>query len=157
MVRHGQVARAGLVIVVTLVILSLIVYITLGTQWGFETYLFPYVIAASTLPLIATLITRRYRLVVPSLLLMGGVTVFFWGITPVACRQPATDAWGFAYDLQQNLIRFGPKRGGQLACQAEPSLLGVIPGWALTSLGALQLLDGTTSWEWLPLNLHALS
>ncbi|MFC6952771.1 hypothetical protein [Halorubellus litoreus] len=144
-----------LVAATTALLLASLVAVTFGTRWGHEVYLFPYAIGASTLPVVAALATRRYRLVLPTLLVPVGVLAFVGGVVwnGASCLQGASDGWYFRYDPVRNVIRYGGSVG---TCRAEPNAPLVLLGYALATLGGLQTLDGVTARRWSPLDSSAL-
>jgi len=144
-----------LVAATTALLLSLLVYLTFGTRWGNEVYLFPYAVGASVLPLAAALATGRYRLVGPTVVLPVGVLTFVGGVTwgGTACLQEAGREWYFTYDLARNVIRYGGSVG---TCRAEPNAPVVLLGYALATVGTLQSLDAVTPRAWSPLDRSAL-
>jgi hypothetical protein len=150
-----QLGAVALVAGVTGLVLSLLVALTFGTRWGFETYLFPYAVGAAALPLVGALATRRYRLVLPFALLPAGVLTFVAGVTwsGAYCLQGGAGDWYLAYDPARNVIRFGGSAG---ACNAEPNPPVVGLGYALTTLGGLQSVDAVTARAWSPLDLSVL-
>lgn len=157
MVDRRSLFGASLVAVLTALLLPLVVYLTLGTQWGHEIYLFPYAIGVSALPLVGALLTGRFRLAVTSLLLSGGVFVFIGGVLSNGawCFQEAGSgsSWYFAYDLSRNVIRYGGPIG---TCRAEPNTPLVAFGYLLATIGSIQLLNYLTSPEWVSVDLYSL-
>lgn len=149
--RYAAAARSLLVSSAVALLLLGLVYLTLGTRWGFEKYVFRYVIVLSFLPLVFSLVTRRYRFIVPSLLVSVGVVAFVGGIlwNGLFCLEGGTDSWQLVYQWQRNVILFDEARGGQLACQAEPNRLVTMVGYMLTTAGILWWLDLATESNWL--------
>ena len=151
---HRQLVGSAVVAAGTALLLALLGVLTYGTEWGHEVYLFPYAIGASTLPLVAALVTRRVRFVLPTLLVPVGVFAFVSGVVASGgCLQRAASEWYFAYDPVRNVIRYGGSVG---TCRAEPNAPLVLLGYALATLGGLQTLDGVTARRWSPLDPSAL-
>ncbi|WP_227134780.1 hypothetical protein [Halorubellus salinus] len=154
MVDLRSVIGISLIGVITALLLSVSVYLTLGTRWGFETYLFPYLIGLSLLPLAGSLVTRRYRLVAKSLLIVAGVVTFVVGVTSsLYCLQVTGSQWQFAYNLGENAIQFGPEAA---TCRAEMNAPIMITGYVLTTIGGSQLVDDVVAPEWFSLDLYSL-
>ena len=153
--NRRQLVAVALVSATTALLLALLVALTFGTRWGYDVYLFPYAIVASLLPLAGALATRRFRVVLPAILLPAGVAAFVGGVVwdGAYCLQ-SQGAWPVTYDPARNVIRYGGTIG---TCRADPNVPVVLLGYALTTVGTLQSLNALTAGKWSPIDLYALT
>jgi len=137
-------ARLLLSFVLTAVLLGGSLFVTFGTEWGWDRQFFRAVVLLSALPLGVAAIGRFLGYRRPAGLFFLGVLVFWIGVAGGACRQPLLrgDAtWQFAYDWGANVFYFGWPQETQLGytCFGEPNrplaALGYLCSTAGTALG----------------------
>jgi hypothetical protein len=142
--KYAALGRRTAVSVAVAAVLYSAVYLNLGTRWGYERHLNPYVVGLAGLPLGIAVVTRQRSLVVPAGLVALGVVLFTAGVfwNGALCRQTVGGSWGFVYDWGAHVIRFGP--GGTLdgfACVARPNHAVAAAGYVLADGGVLYWLD----------------
>jgi len=134
-------ARLLLSCVCTAVLLGGSLFVTFGTEWGWERQFFRGVVLLSALPLGVSALARFRRYRRPAALLFVGVLVFWIGVAGGACRQPLLrgDAtWQFVYDWGRNYFYFGWPHDTRLGYTCLGS-----PNRPLAALGYLCSTGGT--------------
>lgn len=120
-------------------------YITVGTEWGWNVQFFRWLVGLSILLFIALVATRRRRLIVPAGLALVGVVVFWSGTAGGACVQPTVpqDAvWGVQYDWRSNALFFGWSGGPYQGyfCFSRPNRLLALLGYLFCASGVTGLV-----------------
>lgn len=138
--------RAGIGGGVLATLLASVFLVHSGVLWEERSILVNGLLAASALPLVAAVASRRRTVLIRALLVPIGVFLFWRALVQgMICPGGPLESggsWGFEYDWLRNAIHFGPPNGVERhRCSAYPNRPLAAVGYLLTTVGLVETAE----------------